>query len=213
MGERFKLSDVKKEADTLQIISFKNKSLRISTWTGLQTVQFMDIPLMMLKLEFLDSTGKPVFDKPIWLVTTATTLDPETIARAYLWRASHELTFRFMKQHLGLTKNNSPELKPCDAWVHLVALAMNCLLAIRDDLQIQAKPWYPQKLTKPVSQQQAQTHALPFSSSYLPLPILHNVQEKLQVDSWVTSLIQEPSMKLFGKPLNRTNLVQLVLSN
>lgn len=122
----------------------------------------MDIPLMMLKLEFLDSTGKPVFDKPIWLVSTAVTLEPETIARAYLWRASHELTFRFMKQHLGLCKNNSPELKSCDAWFQLVALTMNCLLAIRDELEIQTKPWYPQPITQSVSQRQAQTQALPF---------------------------------------------------
>ncbi len=168
-GERFKLSDVKKEANSQHTISFKNKSLRISTWTGLQTAQFMDIPLMILKLEFLASTGKPLFDKPIWLVSTATTLEPETIARAYLWRASHELTFRFMKQHLGLSKNNSPELKSCDTWFQLVALAMNSLLAIRDDLEIQAKPWYPQSTTQPLSQRQAQKQALPF---FLKLPTL-----------------------------------------
>lgn len=171
VGERFKLSEVKKEANTQQIISFKHKFLRISTWTGLHTAQFMDIPLTMLKLEFLDSAGKAIFDKPIWLVSTATTLEPETMARAYLWRASHELTFRFMKQHLGLTKNNSPELKSCDAWFQLVALAMNCLLAIRDDLSVEAKPWYSHKLAKPVSQRQAQTQALPF---FLKFPNLTN---------------------------------------
>jgi DDE superfamily endonuclease len=169
VGERFKLSDAKKEANSQHTISFKNKSLRISTWTGLQTAQFMDIPLMMLKLEFLDGTGKPLFEKPIWLVTTATQLEAETIARAYLWRASHELTFRFMKQHLGLCKNNSPELKPCDAWFQLVALAMNCLLASRDELEIQTKPWYPQSTTQPVSQRQAQKQALPF---FLKLPTI-----------------------------------------
>ena len=136
---------------------------------------------MMLKLS--SWIGKPVFDKPIWLVSTATTLDPETIARAYLWRASHELTFRFMKQHLGLYKNNSPELKSCDAWFQLVALTMNCLLAIRDDLEIQTKPWYPQPTTQSVSQRQAQTQALPFSSSYLLLPIRLNSQVKHQADS------------------------------
>ena len=167
VGERFKLSDVSKEADSQHTISFKNKSLRISTWTGLQTAQFMDIPLKMLRFEFLDSTGKPLFDKPIWLVTTAITLEPETIARAYLWRASHELTFRFMKQHLGLTKNNSPELKACDAWFQLVALAMNSLLAMRGDLLILAKPWYPQPITQSVSQRQAQKQALTF---FLKLP-------------------------------------------
>jgi hypothetical protein len=184
VGERFKLSEVKREANTQQTIIFKNKSLRISTWSGLQTAHFMNIPLKILKLEFLNDKAKPLFDKPIWLISTATTLEPETIARAYLWRASHELTFRFMKQHLGLTKNNSPELKSCDAWFQLVALAMNCLLAIRDDLEIQAKPWYSQKLTKPVSQRQAQTQALPF---FLKLPNLTRPPQ--------------PAGKALGRPL------------
>lgn len=171
VGERFKLSDIKKEANSQHTITFKNKTLRISAWTGLQAQTFMNIPLLILKLEFLDSTGKPVFDKPIWLVSTAVTLEPETLARAYLWRASHELSFRFMKQHLGLCKNNSPELKPCDAWFQLVALAMNLLLAIRDDLSIQTKPWYPQPTTQSVSQRQAQKQALTF---FLMLPSITN---------------------------------------
>jgi DDE superfamily endonuclease len=162
VGERFKLSDVSKEADSQHTISFKNKSLRLSTWTGLHAEKFMSIPLKILKLEFLDNTGKPIFDKPIWLVSTAIHLEAETIARAYLWRASHELTFRFMKQHLGLCKNNSPELESCDAWFQLVALAMNTLLAMKDDLLIEAKPWYPQPTLKPVSQRQAQMQAMTF---------------------------------------------------
>jgi hypothetical protein len=161
VGEGFKLSELKKEADSQQTVTFKHKPLRISTWTGLQTAQFMDIPLMMLKPEFLASKGATLFDKPIWLVSPATTLEPETMARTYLWRASHELSFSFMKQHWGLITNNRPELKSCDAWFQLVALAMNLLLAIRDDLDIQAKPWYPQKIIKSVSQCQVQTQALP----------------------------------------------------
>lgn len=161
-GERFKLSEVKKEADTKTNIVFKNKRLQISTWTKLNAAKFMHIPLIILKLEFLDKESKPVFIKPIWLISTATELDPETIARAYLWRASHELTFRFMKQHLGLEKNNSPELTSCDNWLQLVALSMNILLALRDELNVSPKPWYRQANTKTVSQRQAQQQALSF---------------------------------------------------
>lgn len=184
LGERFKLNALTKEADSQRTISFKNKSLRVSTWTGLHTAQFMNLPLLILKLEFLDNTGKPVFDKAIWLITTATSLDAETIARAYLWRASHELSFRFMKQHLALTKNNSPELKSCDIWYQLVALAINSLLALRDDLEIQAKPWYPQPTTKSVSQRQAQKQALGF---FLKLPTITKPPQ--------------PAGKALGRPL------------
>lgn len=45
VGERFKLSEVSKEVDSQHTISFKNKSLRISTWKGLHAAQFMNIPL------------------------------------------------------------------------------------------------------------------------------------------------------------------------
>lgn len=183
LGERFKLNALTKEADHQHTISFKNKSLRVSTWTGLHTAQLMNLPLLILKLEFLDDTNKPIFDKPIWLVSTATTLASETIARAYLWRASHELTFRFMKQHLGLTKNNSPELKSCDAWFQLVALAMNSLLALRDDLKVQPKPWYPQSTSRPVSQRQAQKQALTF---FLKFPDL--------------TKLPQPAGKALGRP-------------
>lgn len=74
-----------------------------------------------------------------------------------------------MKQHLALTKNQSPELTNCEHWLELVALAMNLLLAIRADLRVQAKPWYPHKTDKPLSQRQAQKQALSF---FLKLPAI-----------------------------------------
>ena len=122
----------------------------------------MDIPLSILKLEFLDDDDNPVFERPIWLITTAINVNPETIARAYLWRASHELTFRFMKQHLGLNKNQSSDLVNCDNWYQLVAIAMNILLVIKDELVIESKPWHPKKNNKSISQRQAQKAALVF---------------------------------------------------
>lgn len=183
-GERFKLSKVEKKADTQKLVQFKNRRLRISSWYDLHASKFMNLPLTILKLEFLDDNGTPLFAKPIWLVTTATKLDPETIARAYLWRSSHELSFRFMKQHLALTKNNSPTLRQCDTWYQLVALAMNVLLALRDQLTPEPKPWYPQKLDQSVSQRQAQTQALSF---FLKFPQLTKPPQ--------------PAGKAWGRPL------------
>jgi len=183
-GERFKLSEVKKEAERQSTIPFKKQSLRISTWQALQAAKFMDTPLLILKLEFLNEAAESIFQKPIWLITTATELEPESIARAYLWRSSHELTFRFMKQHLGLTKNQSPELRSCDNWLALVAFAMNLLLASRDQLEAKPNPWYPQKDKQTLSQRQAQKQVLSFFLNF-------------------TSLIKppQPAGKAVGRPL------------
>jgi len=161
-GEKIKLNSFNKEANQELIVKHKEKRLRIRAWQGLQAKAYMDIPLTILKLEFLDNKNEPTFNKPICLITTATQVNPETIARAYLWRASHELTFRFMKQHLGLLKNWSSKLINIDNWYQLVAIAMNILLAIKDNLVVAAKPWYPKKANKTISQRQAQKGALGF---------------------------------------------------
>ena len=161
-GKKIKLSRFDKEAEYQTIIKYKKNRLRINSWQGLQSKAYMDIPLSILKLEFLDDDNNPVFERPIWLITTAGQAKPETIARAYLWRAGHELTFRFMKQHLGLTKNQSSDLINCDNWYQLLAIAMNILLVIKDELSSETKPWYPKKNNKSISQRQAQKAALVF---------------------------------------------------
>lgn len=161
-GERFKLGKEVGEPNEQKTIAFKGKQLRISTWRNLHYTKYGDIHGVILRLEFLDEARKPIFEKPIWLFSTALEAESETLARAYLWRSSHELSFRFMKQHLGLTKAHSPELKSCDAWYRLVALAMNLLLAVKDQLQSQIPPWYPHAATKSISQRQAQKQALNF---------------------------------------------------
>ena len=160
-GEEFKLSQAS-NPEQEQILVYKGQKLRISSWSQLHYQGFADIHGRILKLEFLDDKGEPVFQKPIWLFTTSTDISDEIIARAYLWRTSHELTFRFAKQHLALTGNNSPNLTSCDNWYHSVALAMNLLLSIRDHIKIESRAWYPQGNSKPSSQRQAQKQALAF---------------------------------------------------
>lgn len=182
-GEKIKLNRFQKEVNQEVIIKYKNKTLRITSWQGLQAKVYMDIPLTILKLEFLDENNNPIFKKPIWLITTAINVNPETIARAYLWRASHELTFRFMKQHLGLLKNQSSNLVNLDNWYQLVAIAMNILLAIKDNLSSESKPWYQKTVNKTISQRQAQKQALAF---LLGLPRLTNPTR--------------PAGKAFGRP-------------
>lgn len=182
-GEKIKLNNFKKEPNQQTIIKHKNKTLRITSWQGLRARSYMDIPLTILRLEFLDNDNNPFFERPIWLITTAINVNPETIARAYLWRASHELTFRFMKQHLGLTKNQSSDLVNCDNWYQLVAIAMNILLAIMNDLRPEPKPWYPLPVNRTISQRQAQKQALSF---FLRLPSITKPTR--------------PAGKAFGRP-------------
>lgn len=171
-GEAFKLGKATNPKQE-QIIDYKGQQLRISSWSQLHYQGYADIHGRILKLEFLDDKGQPVFKKAIWLFTTATDISDVLIARAYLWRSNHELTFRFVKQHLALTVNNSPRIKCCDNWYHVVALAMNLLLSVRDHVQIEAKAWYPKKEHKLPSQRQTQKHALPFFlkfSSFIKTP-------------------------------------------
>jgi len=160
-GPMFKLSKASNPVEQ-KIIRFKAKALRISCWQELHYKKHSDIHGVILKLEFLKDSGETVFNKPIWLFTTDTESDLELIAQAYLWRSSHELTFRFMKQHLALTKQKSPDVSSCDNWYQLVAMAMNLLLSIRDQVQAQARPWQPVNSNKMPSQRQTQKRALTF---------------------------------------------------
>ena len=162
-GPMFKLS---KASDPIEqsVVRFKGKPLRISYWQDLHYEKHSAVQGRILKLEFLKESGEPVFKKPIWLFSTDTDSDMEILAYAYLWRSSHELSFRFMKQHLALTKQKSPDVTSCDHWYQLVALAMNLLLSIRDSVQAQARPWQPVDLDKMPSQRQAQKRALSFFS-------------------------------------------------
>ncbi len=169
-GACFKLDAPEQpEAQAVMTTVYKGKSLRISTWSKLHYQAYSQVKGRILKLEFLDEQAQPIFAKPIWLFTTNLTLQSDILARAYLWRSSQELTFRFCKQHLGLKLAKSPELHHCVAWLTLVALAMNILLAAKDNLQANPDPWYPQQVRKPISQRQAQKQALVFFLT-LPLP-------------------------------------------
>lgn len=162
-GVCFKLdSSEQPQAEPITTIVYKGKSLRISSWSKLHYQAYSQVKGRILKLEFLDEQALPVFAKPVWLFTTNLTLKPELLARAYLWRSSQELTFRFLKQHLGLNLVRSPELPHCEAWLTLVALAMNILLAAKDHLQATPDPWYPRQALNPISQRQAQKQALAF---------------------------------------------------
>lgn len=80
-AKRFKLSPEVGAPDEQTTISFKGKALRISLWPDLHYAGYSDIEGVVVRLD-LDKAGKPLFDKPIWLFSTATGANAETLARA-----------------------------------------------------------------------------------------------------------------------------------
>ena len=61
----------------------------------------------------------------------------------YLWRFAIEHMFRFLKQHMGLNSNRSPDLVSAQQWMWLCALAYWQLLMMRDAVQEDYPAWYP----------------------------------------------------------------------
>jgi hypothetical protein len=83
----------------------------------------------------------------------------------YLWRFAIEHMFRFLKQQLGLTKTNSPDLEHRQMWVWCCALAYTQLLLIRQHVADQRPAWHPRHApgrTRPLTPGQVRRLVLPF---------------------------------------------------
>lgn len=63
----------------------------------------------------------------------------------YLWRFAIEPMFRFLKQHMGLNSNRSPDLVSAQQWLWLCAVAYGQLLLMRDRVNEDRPAWYPHK--------------------------------------------------------------------
>lgn len=68
-GKRFKLAAEVAEPDEQTTIDVKGKTLRIRLWRDLYA-SYSDVE-GIVRLEFLDKAGTPVFAQPIWLFATA----------------------------------------------------------------------------------------------------------------------------------------------
>ena len=61
----------------------------------------------------------------------------------YLWRFAIDHMFRFLKQHMRLNSNRSPDLVGAQQWMWLCALAYWQLLLMRDVVKEDYPAWYP----------------------------------------------------------------------
>jgi len=165
-GDKFKLSAPSREADRIETCMLLGQKVRLMAW---QDLHFYKLPLlvgMVLSVQFLKADGTPRFKRPLYLFWTGpTSVALSDLARIYLWRFAIEHMFRFMKQHLGLTASNSPNLQARLRWVWSCALAYTQLLLMRHQVVDRRPRWHPTHVAgkvRPLTPRQVQRVALPF---------------------------------------------------
>ena len=111
-GPKFKLSEPSRAPDRSETCTLLGQSVRLLAWTDLHFYKVPFLVGMVLSVQFLKADGTPRFKRPLYLFWTGPTpVALADLARMYLWRFAIEHMFRFLKQHLGLTASNSPNLQ------------------------------------------------------------------------------------------------------
>lgn len=169
-GCRFKLSDPWRPPDQVEICTLLGQSVRLTAWAGLHFYQLPFLVGMVVCVQFLKADGTPRFQRPLYLFWTGpTAVALVDLARMYLWRFAIEHMFRFLKQHLGLTCANSPDLEHRLRWVWCCALAYCQLLLMRHAVAHRRPDWHPYSVqggnplgAPPLTPRQVQRQALAF---------------------------------------------------
>jgi hypothetical protein len=165
-GPKFKLSAPCREPDRVEESTLLGQKLLLKAWTNLHFAKLSLLVGMVLSVQFLKPDGTPRFKRPLLLFWTGpTTIALVDLARMYLWRFAIEHMFRFLKQKMGLTAANSPEVDHRQRWVWCCALAYCQLLLLRQAVADKRPPWHPTKCrgdARPLTPGQVQRQALAF---------------------------------------------------
>lgn len=165
-GRKFKPSAPWRVADRMEEGMLLGQRVRLLAWEGLHFYELPFLVGIVLSVQFLKPDGAPRFQRPLYLFWTGpTTVALLDLARMYLWRFAIEHMFRFLKQHLGLTCANSPDLAHRQRWLWCCALAYCQLLLMRGLVAAQRPDWHPryvQGRSRPLSPRQVQRQALAF---------------------------------------------------
>jgi len=165
-GPKFKLSEPSREPDRLEECTLLGQQVRLLAWTNLHFYQLPFLVGMVLSVQFLKADGTPRFKRPLYLFWTGpTSVALSDLTCMYLWRFAIEHMFRFLKQHMGLTASNSPNLQGRLRWVWCCALAYCQLLFIRHQVADRRPAWHPTYVRgrlRPLTPRQVQRNALPF---------------------------------------------------
>jgi hypothetical protein len=165
-GPKFKLSEPSCVPDRLEACTLLGQQVRLLAWTNLHFYQVPFLVGMVLSVQFLKADGTPRFKRPLYLFWTGpTSVALADLARMYLWRFAIEHMFRFLKQHMGLTASNSPNLQGRLRWLWCCALAYCQLLFIRHKVADRRPAWHPTYVRgklRPLTPRQTQRNALSF---------------------------------------------------
>ena len=165
-GDKFKLSAPRREADRIEHCILLGQQVHLRAWQDLHFYKLPFLVGMVLSVQFLKADGTPRFKRPLYLFWTGpTSVALADLTRIYLWRFAIEHMFRFLKQHMGLTASNSPNLQARLRWVWSCALAYTQLLLIRRQVADRRPRWHPTHVggkVRPLTPRQVQRVALPF---------------------------------------------------
>jgi hypothetical protein len=158
-GKAFKLPDpeTQKSPDqeaTLTRASRRGKTITytIQAWNDMlmpgqnkpQRIRMWQHPFTLVKISAHDEKGNPVYAKPIWLIVVGQQRDQLSlvqICQAYHARSNLEHFFRFGKQQLLLTDNQTPVTAREERWWHLVHIAYAMLWMSRHLAHHLPRPW------------------------------------------------------------------------
>lgn len=145
-GQSFKLNKAHRPADQNETFQLGEQTVRVSIWQKLHFKKLATLIGTLVRVEFLKKDGSLRYKRPMWLFWTG----PQNVAlselcRMYLWRFAIEHMFRFLKQHMGLNSNRSPNLVSAQQWMWCCALAYWQLLLMRDQVKEDRPAWYPRQ--------------------------------------------------------------------
>ena len=178
-GDKFKVSDPKRDADRIETTTVWGQTVRLKMWHGLHFRQVAALVGSIVWVEFLKADGTPRYKRPLilfWSGPDDTSL--ASICQMYLWRFAIEHMFRFLKQHVGLNKHQLPHHHNQLMWMYSCALTMCQLALLRPLVADKRQPWRRQVHNgelPPMTPRQVQRAALSFlldfgSPAQLPKP-------------------------------------------
>jgi hypothetical protein len=142
-GAKFKLSSPSRPADCTEIFWLGSQNVTIQGWKELHLRKLPELTVMLLRVVFLNSDGKPRYKQPMWLLWTGPTdVLMQDLCKMYLWRFAIEHMFRFLKQNMGLNTSRSNDLVGTEQWMWLCALAYWQLLLMKDLVEDARPAWH-----------------------------------------------------------------------
>lgn len=165
-GADFQLSAITRPADAREEFFLGKQKVRVRAWRKLHFKRFASVVGTVVCIEFLKEDGTPRYKRPIWLFWTGPEdVTLQDLCRMYLWRFAIEHLFRFLKQHMGLNSNRSPNLASAEKWMWLCALAYWQLLLMRNLVTPNRPAWHPHHKNgqvRPLTPAQVQRSALAY---------------------------------------------------